>query len=562
MRRSLRSAALVAAMLLAGGTATASPILGYRAVPVETLPATAPGVDPPFLVLSAAFNSRGDILLNRYIPATDDQRFDLYRLDRATRTTSFVGSLTATNLPAGREIYVERAVINNQGVVAGVDQIGGQAVFFTPSAPGSTTGTVEFRNLPTRTAARPDEAVANVTMAGLDDQGRAVLTVTGESGRTEVLSPVWAGAEFGGGWFVADAARSFEAGGIRESTLAPRRFDLLVNRSDGDPVVSRGDLTQEALPGLGGRAVGFNDQGLVVYEGMGGGALFDPAGVNTFADLRPLLIGPPVAGISPLGINNEAEILAAITYLDRTELGVLMPIFAGGGGGGPPGGGGGSPPGGGGMPPIGGVGGGIGTIDEPFLPVVPEPEPGLPIAWVWDLEPDIWIIPAPVTVPGDRPPGWAFDPEVAIAYDYAIDGEAAFGWVMVPGSLADLALADGKFTLAFSFDGREFLEELVAGMPYDFPFDAERNLWVRSFRIGGIDPEAGVDPRDPLAFVTVVSFLDTTGEQAGFRFVMEPVVAHLPAPGAEPVPEPGTLALIAVGLLALVAARGRAATTA
>jgi hypothetical protein len=64
---------------------------------------------------------------------------------------------------------------------------------------------------------------------------------------------------------------------------------------------------------------------------------------------------------------------------------------------------------------------------------------------------------------------------------------------------------------------------------------------VRSFRVLGIDPASGLDPIDPTAFVTGVSF-DGSGNFTGS---MIPLTA---------VPEPGTISLIGVGLLALITA--------
>lgn len=96
-----------------------------------------------------------------------------------------------------------------------------------------------------------------------------------------------------------------------------------------------------------------------------------------------------------------------------------------------------------------------------------------------------------------RPPGsmFFFDPDVAIGYDYGVSG-ANFASVLLP------SVGDGNYVL-YLWNGSAFAYDqmLVGGQEHTFaPGGVDR------FRIGGIEAEAELDPDDPLAFMTGLTF--------------------------------------------------------
>jgi hypothetical protein len=91
------------------------------------------------------------------------------------------------------------------------------------------------------------------------------------------------------------------------------------------------------------------------------------------------------------------------------------------------------------------------------------------------------------------------DPEVAIGYVYTVDpGDPSFASVLVPDPLPG-----GDDTFELQFESQTM--SLAAGEQLDFTVSAPEG--VSSFTIRGIDPEEGLDPEDPFAFVTGVMFM-------------------------------------------------------
>jgi hypothetical protein len=136
------------------------------------------------------------------------------------------------------------------------------------------------------------------------------------------------------------------------------------------------------------------------------------------------------------------------------------------------------------------------------------------------LEPQAWLGVSPNGVP------LYFDPDVATGYDYTLDpGDPRFASVIVPAPLPN---GDASFTLVV---GEESIP-LAAGEQIDLTqLDP---LGVEAFSIRGIDPGEELDPEDPMAFVTGVTFM----EERAANVTMTAVV-----------PEPRA---IAAGLAALV----------
>ncbi|MBP7668598.1 MAG: PEP-CTERM sorting domain-containing protein [Burkholderiaceae bacterium] len=124
------------------------------------------------------------------------------------------------------------------------------------------------------------------------------------------------------------------------------------------------------------------------------------------------------------------------------------------------------------------------------------------------------------------------DPLVAVGYDYQLS--AADGQSFASVVVSTLA-GDGIYALSI-WNGSAFVlvdDQLSVNETYMF------NGTVTRFLIDRIEVEAGLDPANPLAFVTGVSFTQTGA------------VNVLQTPITVSVPEPATNALLLGGLLAL-----------
>lgn len=129
------------------------------------------------------------------------------------------------------------------------------------------------------------------------------------------------------------------------------------------------------------------------------------------------------------------------------------------------------------------------------------------------------------------------DPEIAIGYDYIINSGPNFASVLLPtgigDNLFDLWLWDENLQQFVSTS-----QILTGGVEYNFGTEG-----VDKFRVLGIEISAGLNPDDPTAFVTGLSFVD-----AG-----EVVMQQNPISQNVPTPEPSSIIL---GLLSITGLAG------
>jgi len=163
----------------------------------------------------------------------------------------------------------------------------------------------------------------------------------------------------------------------------------------------------------------------------------------------------------------------------------------------------------------------------PSNPLMPDP---LGPPWVFApvvLQPGAWL--------GLAAPMW-FDPPAAVGYEYLI-GPAS---PLIAGvTLPDVG--DGLYEVyaLHTLTGEEITFAASAWTSYDL-----LALGLASgadfLRVTGIEPEAGLDPNDPLAFPTGLTFVGPGTVE----------LEMVPLTGGAEIPEPASAALVAVGALA------------
>lgn len=125
------------------------------------------------------------------------------------------------------------------------------------------------------------------------------------------------------------------------------------------------------------------------------------------------------------------------------------------------------------------------------------------------------------------------DPEVATGYDYFIDSGPLFTSLILP------AIGDDKFSL-YLWNGANWIFVSILHSNDMFSFDG---FGVDRFRITGIETSAGLNPNDPMAFVTGLTF----SEYGPVNMHMNPITTNISA-----IPEPTALVLMSSGLFILL----------
>lgn len=132
------------------------------------------------------------------------------------------------------------------------------------------------------------------------------------------------------------------------------------------------------------------------------------------------------------------------------------------------------------------------------------------------------------------------DPIIAVGYDYVVNSGPNVASVILPD------LGDGAYEI-YGWDGTDFsifLGNALANIAFDFAVGG-----VDMFRVLGIETGEMLDPTDPTAFVTGLTFVAS----GVVDMSQTPVTLDVPAS----VPEPGSIALFGMGLIGLNLARRR-----
>ena len=126
------------------------------------------------------------------------------------------------------------------------------------------------------------------------------------------------------------------------------------------------------------------------------------------------------------------------------------------------------------------------------------------------------------------------DPPVAVGYEYEVQSGPSFASVLLPD------VGDGRYRLEL-WSGSAWIDagvDLEAGVSFDFLATVAPD-GLRKFRIVGIETTVALDPNDPNAFVTGLTF--TSGGE--LRLTQTSLTVDVPA-----VPEPATGVLLLAGL--------------
>lgn len=133
------------------------------------------------------------------------------------------------------------------------------------------------------------------------------------------------------------------------------------------------------------------------------------------------------------------------------------------------------------------------------------------------------------------------DPIVAVGYDYIVNSGPNVASVILPD------LGDGEYEV-YGWDGlgfNTFLGDAFANIAFDFGLGG-----IDQFQVLGIETSEMLDPTDPVAFVTGLTFSSV----GGVDISQIPVTFDVPASS---VPETGTLPLIGLGMIGFYCLRRR-----
>jgi hypothetical protein len=124
------------------------------------------------------------------------------------------------------------------------------------------------------------------------------------------------------------------------------------------------------------------------------------------------------------------------------------------------------------------------------------------------------------------------DPLVATGYDFQVASGPNILSALFPNLQAD------PYQL-YSLDGLTFLGSVMGGVTFNFASGG-----VNGFQLRGIDPGLGLDPNNPLSFVTGLTFAVVSGS-TNISLLQTPVTVDTGS-----VPEPATWAMLILGFAA------------
>jgi hypothetical protein len=167
------------------------------------------------------------------------------------------------------------------------------------------------------------------------------------------------------------------------------------------------------------------------------------------------------------------------------------------------------------------------TSDNPLMPVVTD------AGWSFDFN------------VGPNSGRVFIDPVIAVGYEYAVTSGPNFQSVLLPTTVGD-----GLYDL-WLYVNNQWVDsgDVTGGQAYDFGAGG-----VNRFQIRGIETSAGLDPNNPNAFVTGLTFVPVSGS-TNVQMTMTPLTVNTD----NQVPVPGTLPLVLLGLLAAARVKRRGA---
>lgn len=138
------------------------------------------------------------------------------------------------------------------------------------------------------------------------------------------------------------------------------------------------------------------------------------------------------------------------------------------------------------------------------------------------------------------------DPEIAVAYEYSVEGPNSFRSLILPD------IGDGLFDL-YLFDGSDYIFEATLSALEEYFFGT---TGIDRFLVTGIEASAMLELDDPLAFATGLTFFSATSSLESPVVVMTAlaeVPGNLLTGPRTAVTEPASLLLLLLGLLAFSA---------